>query len=173
MSYQTNLDSSGHNVDIDINLTELFGNEIQDPLLREEIGLALVETIKERLDKGEFLNPSATKTYSEQYKDSTEYIVADKDNRANLQLSGEMLSNLQVIESESGNIKIGYTVGVNQKKAFNHHTGDTVPKREFMGFKDSELKKITREFRGRASNGESSSNNPLRDFLAFLRGFGI
>lgn len=173
MSYKTNLDNSGHNVDIDVDLKEMFGNEISDPLLREEIGLALVETIKERLDKGVFLNASADKTYSEQYKDSTEYIVANKSNPANLQLSGEMLSNLQVIESASGKIKIGYTVPINQKKAFNHHTGDTVPKREFMGFRESEIKKIFREFRGRASNGESSSPSRLRDFLAFLRGLGV
>lgn len=173
MSAKTKLDRSGHDVWIDVDLDNLMGQPIEDPLLRQEIGTALRDKIEERVCESRYRRIEK-RTYSEDYRDSLPYRVSGKTGVVNLKLTGDMIDNLGVIRDTKNRITLGYPDELNKAKAFNHHTGDTVPVREFMYLTNAELADVKREFASRISQPgeveENSETERLQNFLGFLRG---
>ena len=58
-----------------------------------------------------------------------------------------MLSLLDIVEDKGNKIKIGWSDDVENAKAYNHNTGDTVKKREFFGITSGDIKAISKEFK--------------------------
>lgn len=124
--------------------------------LKLAIGEALAEKIRERAESGQglqFESSGNAKTvklkapYSKMYAESLDFLAAGKSRSdVNMTLTGDMLASIQV--EDRGNNKIAvYIDGETEVlKAFNHLTGDTVPKRPFFGVSKSDVKKTLADF---------------------------
>lgn len=116
----------------------------------------LAEKIRERAESGkglEFSSNGNAKTvtlkspYSKQYADSLDFKAAGKSKgKVNMTLTGDMLASIQV-EDRPGN-KIAIVIDGEKEilKAYNHLTGDTVPKRPFFGASKTDVKETIHDF---------------------------
>jgi hypothetical protein len=130
-----------------VDLKDLFGHRIESRALREAIGGAILEKIKQRTEKGEDINGETFKGYSKDYRDSLEFKVWKGNKRKpDLTQSGDMLAAMTIIDQNSQSLTFGFADDENNAKAYNHNTGDTVPKREFFGVNSSDLAEIEAEF---------------------------
>ena len=159
----------------------------RDPSLRTAIGQKIIDRIIDRtlnsdgvvitkdgnVRKGGKIKPSK---YSEEYAESDEFKAFGKQkNKVNMRLTGDMLGTLDIKDQSGSSIKIGWRDQVQNAKAFNHNTGDTVPKRQFFGVSSKELKEIANQFKNRidqlkrretprVSTAEAIIQNLLREF---------
>jgi hypothetical protein len=176
------------NVEQTINLKEIFGIDFSGlPQLREVIGEAILQRIRDRTAGGEGMSfgskgagrPVKLKSpYSDKYAKSMEFKAAGKSkNKVNMSLTGDMLG-LMDIKRQSGNdITIGWTDSDENKKAFNHSAGDTVPRRPFFGVSNKELKDIRSEFKSeikeaiklKEDEGRTSFNNKVLNLIESIR----
>jgi hypothetical protein len=113
----------------------------------ERVGREVVRTIQERTARGLDKDGRAFQGYSEDYIDSLEFRIARKSpSQVNLRLSGEMMTDLEVldIDSQKGRIVVGYKSGESQDKAHGHITGANgkLPVRDFMGVSKEEIATI-------------------------------
>ena len=163
------------NVEQTIDLKEVFGVDFRGMTsLKEAIGGAIIERIRDRTAKGEgisFTGDTARKVklkspYSKEYADSLEFKAFGKSrNSVNMKLTGDMLG-LMDIKLQSGNqITIGWNDAEENAKAYNHSVGDTVPRRPFFGVSKSELKEIAKEFESEIN--EALKNNQSDQRKAF------
>ncbi len=104
-----------------------------------------VDTIENRTLDGRTINGGKFKKYSKSY---AEFKGVTRDS-VDLFLKGDMLENIDRRSSKekSGTVFIQMKKGKETKKAFNHNTGDTLPKREFFGLTDKEASKIAEEIK--------------------------
>jgi hypothetical protein len=132
------------------NLKELLGYEPSDRQRRLFYDLA-VDKIVERTSSGKDVNGGKFEKYSKAYAEKKGVSRGSVD----LILEGTMLSSFEESQGrQKGLVKIKMEEGVETKKAYNHCTGDTLPKRDFFGItKESELKQILREVDGAAEAG--------------------
>lgn len=141
-----------------INLEREFGVSFVDaPRLRNKIGRRIVEKQKERTLNNKKYQPGGgrpgglEKPYSEKYVNSKAFKDAGKSaNDVNMTLKGKMLKSWGIVKKTTNTITQGFSnvrKNVENKKAFNHNTGDTVPQRPFFGVTNSELKQIKKEFK--------------------------
>lgn len=144
-------------VSTDINLKELLGGLSKDRDVREAFFQLAVEKMVDRINTGRDVNGVLFKKYSKEYKDSLAFNAFDKSTTVNMQLSGDMLAAVNIINQDASKIKVGIN-NDEAPKAYNHQVGDTLPQREWFGWKDSELKSIAKEFRP-ATDGEPSLND--------------
>lgn len=131
---------------LQIDLSELFGLPVENSALREAIGGRIIEKIVERTQGGEDLSGRPFKGYSKSYMESLAFKVFGKSKDVDLTLSGDMLASMQVVDTNPRKLTIGFPDSTENAKAFNHNTGDTLPKREFFGIRDEELEEIREEF---------------------------
>ena len=112
-------------VDLDLpaRLPENIKNEI-----KREVGDFIVTSILS--DVGDGVSPVDGSSFPVLSK---EYADAQKGGRTlpNLDLNGDMLDSL-TFETHSSGVKVGIFNDEQAIKAFNHNTGDTVPKRQFI-----------------------------------------
>lgn len=165
--------SDVHDVYIEIDLEELMGQPVKDDGLKEEIGLALVNTIVDRTRAGKF-KTNEKKSYSEEYKESLPYRVAGKDGTVNMQLTGDMMNSLDVINVDDQKVIVGFMDDLESKKAHNHNFGITVPQREFMYASQKEIAQIRRDFKPRLGPSPrelQQEEERLQGFLGLLRNF--
>ncbi len=160
-----------------VDLNELFGaNFTGNSGLAQAIGQAMVDKILERTSKGIGVDGknlkkfSAKSAYSEEYKDSLEFKAFGKSNsKVNMELTGQMLGTMDILEQSRGKIKIGWNDDVENAKAYNHNEGITVPKRRFFGLNDSELKEIKSEFidrvREETKNLQSEKDSIINEII--------
>jgi len=136
--------------DVPVSLRRMFGNSI-------------VETINRRNEMGVDLNGRSFTEYSKEYKNSQEYKSFNKST-PNLRLFGEMQASLKsrVIGEY---IEVYYDDETEAAKAFNHNTGDTVPKREFFGVNESELKQLYSQYN---EVSKTLANSIFGDLLHFV-----
>jgi len=129
-----------------INLEELFGIPVENRALREAIGGRLIEKIVARTQGGTDVNGRSFKKYSKSYQDSLAFKVHGKGGNVDLTLSGDMLASMQVGDSSPERLTIEFPDETENAKAFNHNTGDTLPKREFFGLTEEEKQDVKEEF---------------------------
>lgn len=143
MPWRTTGDDSNYELRIDIN--ELVGGEISeaDAIL---LGQRAIDIIVERTRDNKDVSGKKFKAYSKEYKNSFEFGVFGKSNNVNLTLEGSMLNLLQVKSIEDNEIVIGWNFDDENAKGFNHNTGDTLPKREFLGLRPNEVSQLRRDF---------------------------
>lgn len=131
---------SDHSIEID--LRKMFGRRRIPGAIKEDVAIAVIEKIVDRTRDGKSLKGNSFKKLSEAYAD------LKGTTRADLTLDGDMLDQLDIKSIRGNKVKIGWQEDIENKKAFNHDTGDTLPKREFFGLQQSELDDIIKEFKG-------------------------
>lgn len=163
-----------NNTVLNIDLNKLFDAEVPDNTkFRQAVGQEIIDIIIERTKKQKYLNAGADGEYSEEYVDSIEFQAFGKNkNKVNLTQSGDMLNLLDVVKETPGAIQLGWTDGLNQKKAANHNggIGEHTPKREFLGLTGKEEDKIKKIFKPqlddiRSEIESASSVSRLQQFI--------
>ena len=124
--------------------------------LKLAIGEALAERIRERAGDGqglEFSSDGSAKTvklkspYSKMYAESLDFLAAGKSkNKVNMSLTGDMLASIQVEDLGDNKISVYIDGETEVLKAYNHLTGDTVPKRPFFGVSQKDVKDVIIDF---------------------------
>lgn len=139
-------------VSVELDLESIFGDSVKSSTTRRLIGEALIEKIISRAESGKGVNTSSGREvklkspYSKEYADSLEFkAYGKKKDDVNMKLTGSMLASIDVINDNSKKIKIGIG-NEDAPKAYNHQTGDTVPKRPFFGVTKGDIKEILSEF---------------------------
>jgi hypothetical protein len=155
----------------DINLKEYLGDT---PTAKQKKLFAelAIDVIENRTLDGRTINGGKFKKYSKEYADA-KGVTRDS---VDLFLKGKMLDGLgrRKSKEKSGTVFVQMKKGKETLKAFNHNTGDTLPKREFFGLTDEEAKAIakeiaeTKEEKRKASAGTGTSLSELRAAIDLL-----
>ena len=156
-------------VSTEINLKELLGGVSRDRDVREAFFQVALDRMESRLDEGRDVNDRLFSKYSKEYKDSLAFAAFGKDNTVDMRLTGDMRAAVRIIEQNESRIKVGINDD-NAPKAYNHQVGDTLPKREWFGWTDKELKDIAKEFRPVIDEGPSVSDVQITNLLDRLLG---
>lgn len=139
-----------------IDLKTPSGVELSDyPDVIDAIGQKIIDKIRDRTERGISLTiddggrahfGKFKAPYSNKYQDSPEFKAFGKSpGNVNLKLTGDMLG-LMDFEVDGDSIKI-VMPDDQVEKAYNHQTGDTVPRRPFFGISKGELGQILQEFK--------------------------
>jgi hypothetical protein len=129
-----------------------------DELQATELGDAYIEyiyqrTTKDNVDKSGKPFPA----YSPKYKDSLDFKNMGKSSSVNLELSGDMLAELKILQIKGGRLQIGYENGSDENAKADGNIRGTYGKpspnpsmaRDFLGFEGKELEekeRIDRKF---------------------------
>jgi hypothetical protein len=130
-----------------------FGLNLKSKADRDHLAEAFIEHIQKRTASGVGMSFTSTGAgrpfnlsnvpYSEGYKKSLDFkAFGKKAGKVNMTLSGDMLALIDVLPSTGNTIKIGWDDDLQTKKAFNHITGDTLPRRPFFGVNRTEIREI-------------------------------
>jgi hypothetical protein len=124
---------------------------------KDEVADLIIERIVNRTQKG--LAPNGKKwtgpagVYSDAYKNSLDFKIAGKSkNKIDMQLSGDMLAALDVLEKTQRSVTIGFEPGSeenakadgNIRGTYGKPTPDPKKARDFLGITETELSKIIR-----------------------------
>lgn len=126
---------------------------------REAIAFELIDKILKRTNKGIDKNGNRFPSYSSSYSGSLDFKIAGKSkNNVNLKMSGDMLSDLQLLSHDKGELVIGFENGSESNakaegniKGTYGQTKSTGKKRDFLGVQDKELREVLSKY-------------PLQDF---------
>jgi hypothetical protein len=130
------------------NLKEIFGVDVSDmPELKQAFGQALIDHMVERTEDGLDRNGNKFQAYPKTYKESDAFKAFGKTSKVNLTMTGDMLGQIDIIETKGNEIKIGWRDETENAKAYNHNTGDTVLKRPFFGINNPDIASISKEFK--------------------------
>jgi hypothetical protein len=106
------------------------------------IGQEFIDIIKERTDNNKSVHGTNLKAYDEDYVKSEEFRAFNKSKSdVNMELTGEMLASMDVLETDGRTVTIGFTTDEDNAKAHGHMTGfngKSDAKREFFGINNSE-----------------------------------
>lgn len=140
------------NPKIKVDLTDIFGRFPKEGAddLKQEIGGAIIERIRERAGSGNFLEQSrGAGSYSKSYTNSFEFKVFGKSKgNVNMKASGDMLRAIDITNETKDGIEIGFNDRLEANKAHGHITGAVGKTRDFFGLTDTDIKEIRREFNG-------------------------
>lgn len=107
----------------------------------------------ERTDQGKDKDGNDFAKYSEEYKNSMDFKNAGKSKNAlpNLQLSGDMLAALKVLDSTRNYITVGFEKGSDENGKADGNIRGTYgkpapvgPKRDFLGISEKDLVKLVK-----------------------------
>jgi len=127
-------------------LVSIFGVPVNP-----DIGMAFGQSIVDRIvDRTQGENRRADgpsfRRYSESYEESQAFADFGKSGSVDLTLTGDMLLDIDILELTPSRLVVGFSDQTQTAKAFNHHTGDTVPARPFFDINKSELDELVDEF---------------------------
>lgn len=123
-----------------------------DEAERERLASLIIEYIQQRTEAGKDVNGKRFPKYSKSYMESLDFKNAGKTGNVDLTLSGDMLASIEVIKSKRGKLTIGIADDELSYRAegniLGSYGGDPNPKkaRNFLGLKDSELKRILDQY---------------------------
>jgi len=142
------------------NLKQILGYEPTERQKEAFYELA-VNKMVDRTTNGKDINNRKFTEYSESYAKQK----GVTRNSVDLVLNGDMLSSFEKSLQRKNLIKIKIAEGKETLKAYNHNVGDTLPQRQFFGFKDEkQIKEVIQQV---DSLKESGRESPLN--LAELR----
>lgn len=78
--------------------------------------------------------------YSKAYTNSDDFIAAGKTGVVNMTLSGDMIGALDILDESGSKFTYGLADDDEIPKAYNHQTGDTLPKRKWFGLTRDEFR---------------------------------
>jgi len=136
-------------VSTEIDLKSLLGAASKNESIRQVFFEAAFDKLLARLDQGRGVD-GRLHAYSKSYKDSLAFAAFGKSNTVNMQLTGDMVQSITVLDSSETKLKIGIDDTEQAAKAYGHMTGmkghptlaGKVDARNWFGWKDSELIKI-------------------------------
>jgi hypothetical protein len=165
---------SGTEVQLEVDLDDMFGTLVPDSSsFRQSVGQAIIDKIRERTENNVDVNGKSLKKYSKTYVESDEFKAYGKsEGNVNMKLTGDMLGLMDIIDEKKNKIVIGWTDGGDAAKAYNHVTGDTVPKRNFFGLPQSDLEEIAAEFRDELPLGDIEPTSSVETTQGFLESIG-
>ncbi len=120
---------------------------------KDEVADLIIERIVNRTTKGIDKDGDKFQKYSKSYKESLDFKVAGKSaGKVDLQLSGDMLAALEVLDKTSRSVTIGFEPGSeenakadgNIRGTYGKPTPDPKKARDFLGITETELSKIIR-----------------------------
>ena len=124
---------------------------IADQDKRAELADLIIERIVERTDQGKDKDGNPFAKYSKEYKESLDFKNAGKGATPNLQLSGDMLAALKVLDSTRNYITVGFEKGSEENGKADGNIRGTYgkptpvgPKRDFLGISDTDLVKLVK-----------------------------
>lgn len=163
-----NQKTSGQDPRLEVNLDEMFGQMVPNSTsFRQRVGQAIIDKIRERAESNIDVKGKPFKKYSKEYTESVGFAAYGKSSgNVNMQQTGDMLGLLDIVDEKKSKIVIGWTDSEQAAKAYNHITGDTVPKRNFLGVSKEDLDEIAASFRDEIpSRGslETESSVPLTE----------
>lgn len=144
-----NLTVTKEEVSQEFDLEEILGVDVSNRAdIKARFGQAVIDHIRERVADGTGINGRNLRgPYSEDYSDSLAFNARGKSRGdVNMTLRGNMLGDMDILESDGSIVKIGFKDETETLKAFNHQTGDTVPKRPFFGINGSETDELASLF---------------------------
>lgn len=148
-----------------LNLKEMFG-VVPNEEIKQAIGQYAIDYIRERTQNGAGIGgaPFNFGVYSDEYADSLEFKAHGKDkHEVNMTLTGDMLALMDIIEETQSTVTIGWRDEEQNAKAYNHNTGDTVPKRPFFGLTSKEIREIADHFRDDVQTSVRETRKSGRD----------
>lgn len=141
------IEGDDYNIYQTIDLVELFGTEIENENVVNQIGQEIIDTIIERTKDNKSIDGSRLKKYSKEYIDSAEFEQYGKSpGDVNMELTGDMMNAIDITRSSPREIVIGFNDDTEAAKAANHNFGVTLPKRKFFGVNNRELEEIKSKF---------------------------
>lgn len=130
---------------LELKLDEIFGRQIpDDPVLRADIAQEAIDIIVARTSAGKDVSGAAFEKLDPKYAKYKKGITGSA--KANLSLLGDMLESIETVEESRDTVVLGFSDELQNAKAYNHNTGDTLPQREFFGLTDKEKKRIASKF---------------------------
>jgi len=111
--------------------------------LREEAKAEVMDFIKEQMlaDFGEATSPVTGRAFKKLSKAYAEYKAGESSSvTPNMELTGEMLDALEVVDKGGSKLEVGWWDEEQAVKAFNHTTGDTLPKRPLIPTPDEDFR---------------------------------
>lgn len=130
------------------------------------IGNAIADQIRKRSrEEQRPFEGSTFAPYSEKYAKKKGVEVTDVD----LTLFEDMLNSVSVTDIGHKTVTIGFDSTKELPKAFNHHTGDTVPARPFFGIEVGELEIIKASIQTRLKVDEETREVTRRQDAALKR----
>lgn len=158
----------------EIDLNKLVGSDIsEDEQLVLKIGQKIIDYMEERVDDGLGYGRTKLKSpYSDAYANSLNFKAAGKSKTdVNMKLSGDMMASIDIIEVNGSKVTIGIDDPDQVPKAFNHQTGDTVPRRPFFGVTNEELKQyVLSEFKDEIKAKRTTSAEEQSRLISAIRG---
>jgi hypothetical protein len=116
---------------------------------RKAIADLVIEFMVDRTMSGKDKNGKGFPKYSKSYTESLDFQNAGKSSKVDLQLSGDMLAALTLLEHEDGKLLIGYEDGADEEgraegNILGSYGGEPNKKkaRDFLGIKERNLKRI-------------------------------
>lgn len=116
---------------------------------RKQLADLIIEHIFERTSNGVDKNGKKFPAYSKEYMQSLDFKVAHKSKQVNLQLSGDMLAAVELLNHSSGKLTIGFKNGTpeNDKAEGNilgtyGQSSSTGKKRDFLGIESKKLQEL-------------------------------
>lgn len=123
--------------------------EYLKPDEREELGLRILQFIRQRSAKGLDKDNNPFPKYSPSYKNSLDFKIAGKSSKVNLKLSGDMLAALDLLNHRKGELLIGFENGTEENdRAEGNILGsygkdpDEKKARDFLGIDPKDLAKL-------------------------------
>lgn len=152
---------SGTEVQLEVDLDEMFGTLVPDSSsFRQQVGQAIIDKIRDRAADNLDVKGNKLKKYSKTYIESDEFKAYGKSaGDVNMQLTGDMLGLMDIIDEKKNKIVIGWDDSNEASKAYNHITGDTVPKRNFFGLPKEDIEQIAEQFKDELPLGDREPTN--------------
>lgn len=159
-----------------IDLKKTFGFDFsKQPELKELIGQEIIEFMLDRIAKGKGIGgKKLSPKYSKEYIGSLEFkSFGKKRSPINMELKGDMLASIDILEAKGNKVKIGFDDNLETKKAFNHNTGDSkgMPKRPFFGINEKELSSIKSELKSELEDvfKEKTKKDQVKKALSIIK----
>lgn len=120
---------------------------------RIELGRRIIEEVQTRTSKGIDKTGKAFPAYSKEYKASVDFKNAGKSSKVNLESTGDMLAELEVLNVGATSILIGYETGDslagqvegNTIGSFGQKSGNPRKARDFIGLPQKTVKLLVEE----------------------------
>lgn len=151
-----------------INLDDYFDQPLEQDE-RLQFGQAVIDLISKRTREQNVDKSSRPlHRYSNKYINSLVFKAFDKSPKdVNMTLTGAMLDTLDIVSSNQKQIVFGWNDETENLKAFNHTTGDTVPRRDFLGLPEKEVQRLADDFSSKLERKQTESFTERA--LAFLK----
>jgi len=168
-SFPQNMTVEKENLSQTFDLETEFGVDLSsEPRLRQEIGQAIIDRIRERcLNDNQDIWGRPLKSYDKSYVESDEFKDFGKSaGDINMQLTGDMLGGLESSDTPNSvtvSLESGQT-----PKGYRHQAGDKIKQRAWFGMSKKEMDKIRDEFSSdieRVKNQQQSERERQRSAL--------